>query len=105
MKKILFVTSVLLILENLSFGFFIDRIFSWSRQHKASLLNTAAGSALKSASPSKTSSVFERGEEDCLIEKDIAEIFSKTFLTIGYRYPNKVVLKVPRYIFKSVLNI
>jgi hypothetical protein len=115
-KKILFAASVLLSLQFLSLGFFINRTFAWSRQHVPPLLNTALqidATAAKLDSPPKTHSrfVLERsGEltprsEGFLTAKETAGVSRPRLVVIAPCFRNILAPKVSRYIAKSVRNI
>jgi hypothetical protein len=113
LKSILFATAVLLILENLFFGFSINRIFPWSRQYVSTLLNTVGridATAAKLDSAPKIYSQFvlkadgevAPGAQAFVTAKESAR---RSFLLVALRCRNILTPKVSPYISKSVLNI
>jgi hypothetical protein len=114
-KKKLSVLSVLLSLEFLSLGFFINGTFSWSNQHPPPPLKAAShmdGKAVKLDSPAKTEAPFvERYGEltprsgDFLTAKKNAGVSLRSFIVVPLFFRINLAPKVSRYIFKSVLNI
>ena len=114
-KTKLSVLSVLLSLEVLCLGVFINGTFSWSNQHPPSSLKAAshtAGKAVKLDSPAKTEGRFvERYGEltprsgDFLSAKKNAGVSHRSFILVPLFFRINLAPKVSRYIFKSVLNI
>ena len=114
-KKKLSVLSVLLSLEFLSLGVFINGTFSWSNQHLPLSLKAAShmdGKAAKLYSPAKTESGFvERSGEltprsgDFLTAQKNAGVSQRSFIVVPLFFRINLAPKVSRYIFKSVLNI
>jgi hypothetical protein len=116
LKNILFATAVLLILENLFFGFSINRIFPWSRQHVSTLLNTVGridATAAKLDSAPKIYSQFvlkadgevAPGAQASVTAKESAGVSHRSFFIIAPCCRNILAPKVSPYISKSVLNI
>jgi|ERR1043166_1757094 hypothetical protein len=115
LKNMLFAMSVLLTIECLSLGLFINQIFSWSRQHVAALLNSTAKTdlpAAKLATGPKTQSrlglqgyraIIPSGES-FFTTGEIVGVSRRSFI-ITAPHRNSFSFKVSRYIFKSVLNI
>jgi hypothetical protein len=109
------VLSVLLSLEFLSLGFFINGTFSWSNQHPPPSLKAAShmdGKAAKLYSPAKTEGGFvERSGEltprsdEFLTAKKNAGVSHRSFIVVLHFFRINLAPKVSRYIFKSVLNI
>ena len=106
-KKKLSVLSVLLSLEFLSLGFFINGTFSWSNQHPPPSLKAA-----KFDSPAKTEgrSVEKYSEltprsGDFLTAKKNAGVSHRSFIVVPLFFRINLAPKVSRYIFNSVLNI
>ena len=113
-KKKFSVLSVLLSLEFLFLGFFINGIFSWSNQHPPPSLKAASHMDGKAviASPAKTEGGFvERSGEltprsgDFLTAKKNAGVSHRSFIVVPLFFSINLAPKVSRYILKSVLNI
>jgi hypothetical protein len=115
-KKTLVAGSVLLSLEFLCLGFFINRTFAWITQHVPPLLKAAPlidASAAKLDSPAKTDCGFvskEHGEPTppsrvFLTAKENAAVSLRNFIVVPLFFRITLAPKVSRYIFKSVLNI
>jgi hypothetical protein len=113
--KKLSVLAVLLSLEFLSLGVFINGNFSWSNQHPPPSLKAAShmdGKAAKLYSPAKTEGGFvERSGEltprsdEFLTAKKNAGVSHRSFIVVLHFFRINLAPKVSRYIFKSVLNI
>lgn len=114
-KKNLSVLLVLLSLEFLSLGFFINGTFSWSNQHPPPSLKAAShmdGKAVKLDSPARTESrLVERYGEltprsgEFLTAKKNVGVSHRSFIVVPVFFRINLAPKVSRYIFKSVLNI
>jgi hypothetical protein len=116
LKKTLFVGSVLLSLEFLSLGFFINRTFAWGNQHVPSLLTATPpvdASPVRLDSPAKTdaSFVLEKDGEitprsgGFLTTIERAQVFLRSVVVVPFSFRIILTPKVSRYIFKSVLNL
>jgi hypothetical protein len=115
-KKILFLGSVLLSLEFLSLGFFINLTFAWSNQHVPPLLTAiplVGASPVRLDAPAKTdgSFVLEKDGEitprsgGFLTTIEPAQVFLRNFVVVPFSFRIILTPKVSRYIFKSVLNL
>jgi hypothetical protein len=115
-KKTLFLGSVLLSLEFLSLGFFINWTFAWSNQHVPPLLTAIPlvdASPARLDSPAKTdgSFVLEKDGEmtprsgGFLTTLEAAQVFSRSLVVVPFSFRIVLTPKVSRYISKSVLNL
>ena len=115
-KKTLFVGSVLLSLEFLSLGFFIDLTFAWITQQGSSLLTAVlpvGPSPVKLDSPAKTdrSFVLEKDGEmkprsgGFLTTTEPVQLFLRSIVILPFSFRIIITPKVSRYISKSVLNL
>ena len=114
-KKKLSVLSVLLSLEFLSLGVFINGTFSSSNQQPPPSLKAAShmdGKAVKLYSPAKTEGRFveKYGEltprsGDFLTAKKNAGVSLRSFIVVPLFFSINLAPKVSRYISKSVLNL
>jgi hypothetical protein len=115
-KKTLFLGSVLLSLEFLSLGFFINRTFAWSNPHVQARLTAIAsgvGSPVRLDAPNKT-------DDRLGLEKDgettprsggfattiePAQVFLRSVVVVPFYFRIHLAPKVSRYLSKSVLNL
>jgi hypothetical protein len=115
-KKTLFLGSVLLSLEFLSLGFFINRTFAWSNQHVPPLLTaipSVDGSPIRLASPAKTDGSFVLEKDGEMTPRsggfaatiEAAQVFRRSFVVVPFSFRIILTPKVSRYISKSVLNL
>jgi len=115
-KNTLFAGAVLLSLEFLSLGFFINRTFAWSSQHVPPLLKTdpqidATAAKLVSLPQTHSRFVLERSGEltprsgGFLTAKETAGVSRRSFVVVPLFFRIILAPKVSRYISKSVLNI
>ena|SRR5713226_9597756 len=115
-KKTLFLGSVLLSLEFLSLGFFINRTFAWTNQHVPPLLTAIPlvdASPVRIHAPAKTdgSFVLEKDGEimprsgGFLTTLEPAQVFSRSLVVVPFSFRIILTPKVSRYISKSVLNL
>ena len=113
-KKRLAVLAVLLSLEFLSLGFFINRTFAWSNQHVPLLLAAIPlvdASPVRLDSPVKTDGSFvleKDGEitprsEGFLTTIEPAQVFLRSIVAVPFSFRIILTPKVSRYISKSVL--
>jgi hypothetical protein len=115
-KKTLFLGSVLLSLEFLSLGFFINQTLAWSNQYVRPLLTAIPpvnASPVRLDSPAKTdgSFVLEKNGEitprsggfAATIEP--AQVFRRSLVVVPFSFRIILTPKVSRYISKSVLNL
>src|SRR5919109_4750516 len=114
-KKQLSALSVLLSLGFLSPGFFANGTFSWTTQHVPPLLNAASradASVVKLYSPAKAGGrialkTYDEPtprSESFLSAKQNAGFSLRSFTVFPFRFKVILAVKIPRYIFKSVLN-
>lgn len=115
-KKILFVGAVLLSLEFLFLGFFINRSFAWSNQHVPPLLTAIPpvdASPVRLDAPANTdgSFVLEKDGEitprsrGFLTTIEPTQVFLRSLVVVPFSFRIILTPKVSRYISKSVLNL
>ena len=113
-KKPLFLGSVLLSLEFLSLGFFINLTFAWSNQHVPPLVTAMPlvdASPVRLASPAKTDGnlVLETDGEitprsgGFLTTIAPAQVLLRSIVAVPFSFRIILTPKVSRYISKSVL--
>jgi hypothetical protein len=113
-KKTLFLGSVLLSLEFLSLGFFINLTFAWSNKHvppQLTAIPLVDVSPVRLDSPAKPdgSFVLEKDGEitprsgGFLTTIEPAQVFPRSIVAVPFSFRIILTPKVSRYISKSVL--